>query len=226
MTDNINRLQDYAASPAVVMARALPGGAQAVGDWLQSLILRGFGWHATVGTLTTPITGGGAGTVLDLDQPEFVIDVPQGYVVIPVRMTVQIQIGLQTTDAHENEILIAADLTQDFDGTGTFTAETPMNMRTDIAGSTCPCTIGSAFTADTTDPVLSHELARKQAVTDVQTAVGVNVYQMDLLYEPSRPPIIVGPAMIVGYWGGDIALPGFAQLQFIAMPSNLFTSLG
>ncbi len=51
-------------------------------DWRQALIARGYGWHFDVGAFDTGITGGGAGTVIDLDQPEFGISVPSGYTLI------------------------------------------------------------------------------------------------------------------------------------------------
>jgi hypothetical protein len=170
--------------------RGLFGGA-VTADWRQAMVARGYGWHIDVGTLTTPITGGGAGTVLDLEQPELAINCPSGYAMVPLRIAVQCQIGLQTTDAHENEIWIAYDKTQ-VQTAGTSTAETPVNMRTDL--SSAPFTAYSAYTADGVATPVLNTLARKQALTDVQgTAATVNAYIFDLVYEPAAPPVIVGP---------------------------------
>ena len=103
-------------------------------DWRQALIARGFGWNVTVGSLSTGVTGGGAGTVLDLDQPEFGISVPSGYTLIPHEFHIQVRPGLQTTDAHVTEILVAADRTAAYAGDGTVVAETPLNLRTSGTG--------------------------------------------------------------------------------------------
>lgn len=202
--------------------RALLGGLLSA-DWRQALIARGFGWGVTVGALSTPIVGGGAGTVLDAEQPELAIAVPSGYTMIPLRCAVEIELGIQTTDSHVTEILIAADRTQ-LPTAGTSTLEVPANMRSDLVGA-CPLTARSAYTADGVTPVLD-ELDRAQALTDVQgVAATVNLYQLKTVYEPVCPPLIVGPAGFYVYFGGDIAASGFIQAHFLAVPSNLLTGL-
>jgi len=222
--DALMKGTDYSATPAEVNLRSLMGGLL-LADWRQAMIARGYGWNVTVGTLSTGIVGGGAGTVLDLDQPEFILGVPANYALIPLDFHIQVNPGIQTTDSHVTEALIAVDRTQTFDSTGTFTAETPLNLRTNNSTG-CPIVCGSAFTADTTDPVLSFELMRNEALTDVQgTAATVNLYQFRLDYEPKNPPIIIGPAMVVGYWGGSIAATGYAQLNFLAFASSLVKDL-
>ncbi len=217
------RVRGYDTNLSPFDLRGLLGAALAA-DWRQALIARGFGWNVQVGELTTPITGGGAGTVLDLEQPELAINVPSGYAMIPLRIHVETQVGLQTTDAHENEIVIGFDRTQ-IQTAGTSTAETPANMRSDIT-SGAPFTVFSAYTADGVAAPLITELDRAQAQVDVQgTAATLNLYQFDLLYEPLHPPIIIGPAHIAVYYGGSIALPGFIQASVIAVPASLFTGL-
>lgn len=217
------RVKDYSATPAEFDLRGILGSALTA-DFRQALVARGFGWNIQVGALTTPITGGGAGTVLDLEQPELAINCPSGYAMIPLRIGIQCQIGLQTTDAHENEIIIGMDRTQ-IQTAGTSTTEVPGNMRTDLT-TAAPFTCFSAYTADGVATPVIVELARKQAVTDVQgVAATLNVYQFDLVYEPWTPPILIGPGHFAVYWGGDIALPGFCQASVLAIPSNLVTGL-
>lgn len=216
--------KDYSATPQEVDLRSMLDGLVDA-DWRQALIARGYGWNVTVGSLSTGITGGGAGTVLDLDRPEFGISVPSGYCMVPIRVSIQARIGLQTTDSHVSEILLAVDRTAAWAGDGTVVTETPLGLRTNVS-SGCPLSAFSAATADITDPVLSFELARKEALTDVQgTAATVNVYQFDLLYEPEQPPFIIGPAAMYGYWGGSIAVVGYAQIHFLAFASSLVSSL-
>lgn len=222
MIEALLKAKDYSASSVDVEVRALLGGALAA-DWRQALIARGFGWHVTVGSLSTPIVGGGAGTVLDAEQPELAIRVQAGYTLVPLRAAVEVELGLQTTDSHVTEILIGVDRTQ-VPTVGTSTLEAPINMRTDIA-SGCPLTVWSAFTADGVTPVLD-ELARKQALTDLQgTAANMMVDILDLVYEPQHSPFIVGPAGFYVYFGGDVAASGFVQCSFLAVPSALITGL-
>lgn len=217
------KAKDYSSTPQEVELKSLLGGLIAA-DWRQSLISRGFGWHADVGAFSTPITGGGAGTILDQDQPEFSISVPSQYCLIPLRFSINCHIPLGATDADESEILIALDRAAAQDGTGTATTETPANMRTNSA-SGCPATVRSAYTADATNPTLGMELDRAVATFDTQTAVGTTWTPLRLLYEPQNPMFIIGPACVYGYWGGTVATPGFANLSFLVIPSNLVTGL-
>jgi len=220
--DTLLRTLDY--SDSEVAGRSFLAGMLAA-DWRQALIGRGYGWNVTVGSFDTGIVGGGAGTNFDQDQPEFGISIPSGYACVPLSFGIQCRLGLQTTDSHYSNILVAVDRTATWAGDGTVTTETPLNMRSSIT-SGCPLTVFSAATANITNPTLSFELARKESLTDVQgTAATVNVYVLDLLYEPQCPPIIIGPACIYGYWGGSIAVTGFAQLNFLAFSSSLVTTL-
>lgn len=210
------------ASPGSwIAASGLPDGTLAEVPWQQKLINAGYGFHVTIGTFSTPITGGGAGTVIDLDQPEGCVSVPSGSAIIPVRFAVQCQVPLLATDADEAEILIAVDRTAAYAGDGTATAETIFNMRTDNPRAS-GCTSISAATADITDPVLGIELARSVITGDVQGTAATALWTpLGLVYEPKFAPVIVGPAAIYVYWGGTVAVPGFAQLQFIELPAAL-----
>lgn len=219
------KAKDYSATPQEVELRSLLGGLVS-SDWRQALIARGYGYHFDVGSFSTPITGGGDGTVIDLDQPEFGISVASGYTLIPLRIDIAVLPGLQTTDSHETEILLAADRASAWAGDGTVTTETAVNMRSNATGNPTGVSIFSAATADITDPVLGYELAHRAKFTDVQgTAATVNLYDLELLYEPRNPPFLVGPCALYGYWGGSIAATGFACVDFIAVPSTLVTGL-
>jgi hypothetical protein len=222
---NFLRAKDFQSTPVQQDLRSLPGGGLVIGDWLAALVARGFGWHFDVGAFSTPITGGGNGTVLDQDQPEFGISIPTGYACIPLRLAVACQTPLMAADNDESEILIAVDRAAKWAADGTVTAETPTNMRTDQTGA-CPLSCFSAATANITNPTLGIELAHAVKVGDVQgTAANALWGDLALVYEPARPPMIVGPAAIYGYWGGTVATSGFANLDFIALPSTLFTVL-
>lgn len=223
--DLLNLVKDFSATPQEVELKSFLQAALTA-DWRQALVARGFGYHVDIGAFSTPITGGGNGTVIDLDQPEFGISVASGYTLIPLRFDITVLPGIQTTDSHETEILLAVDRASAWAGDGTVTTETAVNMRSNATGNPTGVTIFSAATADITDPVLGYELAHRAKLTDVQgTAATVNLYDLNLLYAPEVPPLLVGPCAIYGYWGGDIAATGFANLDFIVIPSTLVTGL-
>lgn len=229
--DTVLKGTSYDPTPTETLIRTLLGGAL-VADWRQALIARGLGWTMNVGGFSTGtdtgITGGGAGTIMDFDQPEFVISVPSGYCCIPLEFNIACRPGLQTTDSHVSDILVALDRTAAWAGDGTFTTNTPKNMRTNVAPGSCPLPCAHAFTADTTDPAAAgwQELIRETQLTDVQgTAATLNFNQLEANWTPKYPPFIIGPASIWGYWGGSIAVVGFAQLSFLAIPSALVKDL-
>lgn len=207
-----------------VEAKGSAAGAQVVALELDQCIARGWGRMATVGAFSTPITGGGAGTIIDLDQPEVVVAVPAKYVMIPIRIAVQCQAPALAAANEEIEILIMGDRDSLWPADGTFTDESRsiFNMRTDINYGAA-CRLASAFTADMTangtrdpgDASFSFELARKVKVADLKTSVGVLWVELDLLYEPKHPPILVGPSNLYIYWGGTAAVTGYAQVSWV-----------
>lgn len=183
-------------------------------NWKMQALLEGRGFHVDVGAFSTPIVGGGNGTIVDQDQPEGSISVPSGTTIIPIRISVQCQTPLLATDADESEILIAWDQAAAIDA-GTSTSETALKMH-DGSGVTSLCTCYGAHTANCTNPTLSVELARKVVTGDMNgTPANALWGVLDLVYEPAVPPIIVGPASLIVYWGGTVATSGFAQIEWL-----------
>lgn len=207
-----------------VVARAMRDGSLSVADWMNLKNMEGRVFQVDVGAFSTPITGGGAGTVLDADQPEALISIPSGTTMILNRVAVQCQTPLLATDADEAEILVVVDKDVAWDGTGTMTAETPLSIRTDQKR-TSNCTAKSAVTGDiTVAPTADIELARAVITGDMNgTPANALWGLLDLVYEPVVKPIIVGPAMLVVYWGGTVATKGFAQIQWAEVPSTDIT---
>jgi hypothetical protein len=202
--------------------RLLRDGSLSVAGFLMASIMEGRGHMITVGAFSTGIVGGGDGTVLDADQPEFIVSVPSGTSIMPIRIDAQVQTGAPT-DAQEVEILYAADQDQAMASAGTSTSETIYNLNT-LKGSASACTAISAATVDTTSPTLDIELARKVIEYDVVTS-GTLGMDVSLLYEPKCPIILNGPAMLIGYWGGDTAtVGGFAQVQWLEFPTTFFAT--
>lgn len=216
------KAMDFASTSAEFDVRGLLYSSL-VADWRQAFIARGYGYHVDIGAFSTPITGGGNGTVLDQDQPEGIISVASGTTLVPVRIHVQCHTPLIAADADESEILIAADRAAAYAGDGTVTTETAVNMRTSTTGG---ITAASAGTGNITNPTLGYELARTVITGDVQgTAANALWGSLDLLYEPEYPPFLVGPAAIYLYWGGTVATTGFAQIDVLAFPTTLISGL-
>ena len=191
---------------------------------IDEMIARGMGRAVTVGAFSTGIVGGGAGTVLDQDQPELAIGVPGGFVIRPIYAAVQVQPAAATTDADETEILVGVDSLGLWTGDGTETDENPSNLRTDLPKGS-GCRVGSAFTGNMTTtpsfgsaaaPVIDLELIREVQTLELATAAGQNLYLVRVVYQPKYPPFIVGPATLLVYWGGTVAnVGGFAQVHWV-----------
>ena len=198
---------------------------------IEDMVLKGYGRALTVGAFSTPVLPQGATAVIDLDRPQFAIAVPANYAIRLTRVEVVVQGGISTADSDETELLMAVDSLGQWTGDGTFVSEIPSNMRTDLdKGSACRC--GSDFSADMTttpgngvaaaDPVLDMELLRVVETADSQTAAGAIYRNIKGVYEPKYPPYIVGPATVLGYWGGTIAnVGGFADVQWVEAPAAL-----
>ena len=186
-------------------------------DWRMDYIKAGKGFHVDIGAFSTPIQGGGAGTVLVQAEPEGIISIAAGYTLIPIRIHVVCQTPLIAADSNESEILIAVDKAAAVAGSGTATTETPVNMHTG-SSATSATTCYSATTGAFTSPTLGMELGHAVKVGDVQgTAANALWGDLSLLYEPVTPPILTGPCAIYIYWGGTVATTGFAQVEWIEL---------
>lgn len=200
--------------------------------YLDRMIADGYGRRVTVGAFSTGIVGGGAGTVLDLDQPEVAIAVPSALVIRPIHLEIVVQGGISTADSDEVEALIAVDSLGYWTGDGTFTSENPSNMNSKFdKGSGCK--VGSAFTADMTttprnngtaaDPVLDMELVSVVETADQAGTAANAVYrQIRLVYMPAHPEWLEGQCTLLGYWGGTIAtVGGFARFAWVEAPPDI-----
>jgi hypothetical protein len=189
-------------------------GAMVGMAWQDALALEGRVFTMTVGTLSTGIVGGGNGTVPVLAEPEFMVAVPAGAVIKPLRIAVQGVCADAVANHNKLEIIIAADILKGWDLTGTATTETPLNFRTDLPRGSA-CAARSAFTvAITSAPAAVMDLARREVFIEQTTAVGTVPIIVDLLYEPVAGPFITGPAMLFGMWGGTSAVTGYAQVTW------------
>ncbi|KKN02713.1 hypothetical protein LCGC14_1114980 [marine sediment metagenome] len=210
-----------------IEVRGTRDGVSFAASWKQALLLEGRMFHIDVGDLPadavfTAVTGGGAGTRLDLEQPEFGVSVPNQTALIPLDIRIGVRADV-VADADNMEILLIADTSAAFAADGTSVAETPTNMITD-GGVATVATAFSAATGDITDPVVSMILAYKTSQSSLLTA-GLAVATLELAYMPEVPPIIKGPGAFYGYWGAVATLGalGAAAVIWAEVPEARYT---
>ena len=205
--------------------RASADGALVSMDWRTAMIEEGRGFAFSIGTLVTPATGGGVGTIPDLNQPDAMVSVPSGTSIYVKRVHVSCYPGAITADLDEYEILVGIDKTNALSsGTpGTYSANTALNLNTRHAR-TSSCTCGSRWTVNTATATLDLELAHVIRVIDIDT-VGIgtgwhyNTLGLELVYEPLAMPKIVGPGKLLVYWGGTKPVLGYATVEYFELPS-------
>jgi hypothetical protein len=202
----------------------LRDGTVITADWMQQAIIQGRGHMVTVGSLTTPITGGNS-TVVDLDVPQLVIGVPSGTSILPFSIRVCGSAIPPTADSDEYDILIAVDQDKmNASSSGTSVSETIYNLNTLNTDQVSTCYANSDYTVTMVDPVLDLELAHATKVYEEFSSTGILLIDIELNYEPRICPIINGPAMLIVYWGGtSVALNAFCTAQWLEYPSTRFT---
>lgn len=191
--------------------------------WRDRLLLAGCCFNQTVGNAANGggapalVTGGGAGTTIDSDQPELILGVDLGYYLIPLRAVGSAQVDLDA-DAETGEIVLFADLTQAPPTTATATAGVPVNLLD--GGPAFPGRCFHTVTADLTDPVASM-LLDYQCVREAEiSAVSHVTVRLNMDYQPLTPPIIAGPCSLVACWGGTAAVPAMFSLDFAVIPKS------
>ncbi len=230
MAEILLEAKNHLPTPSTTRLRSMDNSALVVSNRIDALMARGFCWQVVVGAFSGGIQGGGDGTTIVNTDPELSIDVPRGFTMIPVRISVQAPpSAVSAADSENKEILITVDRTQvsvalAADGT----VEVPQNMRTDIVAG-CPCSAVSAnINAVPTNSVRSFDLARATKILDYNTAAAPEQAmwtELDLLYEPKNPPLIVGPGNISVFYGGSKELTGFIQAVFAAFPTSQIKQL-
>lgn len=218
--------QAYDNNLTITPVRSIIGNLLNI-DWRQALVLRGYGWQVNLGSFNTPLTGGGAGTVLDRDEPELMVVVPVNYALVPLRVHVQLRHPLVAADNDTVSARLCWMNNVTFPGDGTFTALTPTNMLTN-GGQGYVGSVPSQFTVGYTNggDVETFEICRSESNADVQgTAANAGIYQQEMLYQPETPPFLQGPGMLKLHWGGTVATPGFCQLNYLIIPKTMLDGI-
>lgn len=222
----VNHTPGVAGDGTVAGVRQTNVGQLFTADWKEELVLEGRVFTAHVGSLTAGadvglITGGGAGTTIDSDQPEVIVGVAAGTTLIPIEIVVNVDSDMDA-DADQMAVLIFADLTQAPPGTATATAPTVSNFL-DAGGVTSVATIHTAVTADITDPVMTQLIDYKRvSVRDNGVAASAHLNGLYLDHKPVVPFLMDGPCSLVVCWGGTVATPGMARVTWAEVPTGRY----
>lgn len=208
-----------------VEVRSTRDGTLFKADWKQAMVMEGRGFTINLGAFSTPVVGGGSGAlVIDIDCPEFVIGIPTGTSIMPLRVEIELLITPGVADSDELDIVLAVDQdkvnAQATANVGTVPVIYNLNTLHSRA-SACWC--NQQYSGTMTDPVLDLELAHVTKIFNVfgTGAIGVLWAGATMLYEPESPVIINGPAMLIGYFGGTKAMSGFACVQWLELPTTM-----
>ena len=194
-------------------------------DWKAELILGGHAFNVSVGGIAAGgteslVTGGGAGTVIDSDQPEMIVGVDEGKYLIPLGFTCAARVDLDA-NAETGEIILFADTTQAPPSSVTGVVETKSSLL-DSGDNSSVARAFSAITADITDPVASIVLGFATILNAQVTAAGEHWQELRLDYDPSYPVLLKGPCSVVACWGGTAAVTAIASFSWAEVPLDRF----
>lgn len=202
--------------------RSTRDGVLFTADWKTSLVMQGKCYQVSVGSVAAGgdiamITGGGAGTTIDSDQPELIVQTPATHFHVPLSCRCAVQADLGAADLDEANIVLFADTSPAaLISTATATSEVPENLLGAGAGSIS--TVFSAVTADITDPASDMILDFSTVQAQEVAADGTISTELKLIYEPKFPIFIKGLCAVVLCWGGTAAAPGMATYTWAEIP--------
>ena len=202
----------------LLSARGLRGGELVVANWATALALEGRLFIMQYGNEDAPID---ATTTIDDELCTAVVDAVAGTTVIPAYGQ-----GVVATwsDSSALDYLIAIDTVKRYNTGGTsFTA---LSLRTDGAiASTSEAYVGADITLD--GKTAEREVYRETIELNTGDATH---YWPKMEYLPLKgaciPPILVGPASLVNYFGstsGGTDITVYGNLQFFEIPSTMVT---
>lgn len=202
-----------------------PIGELFTADWKTRLMRAGCVYRFDVGTIAaggepTPVVGGGDGTVIDQDQPEFGVGVPAGYYLIPIDIKITGEVDMDA-DGEMAEAIVFLDLAANVPTDGTKTAVTPQNVLD--GGAAFGGSAFTAATADITDPTVS-EILDFEHIQGSENGTASNLVsnRLKLDYRPDYPQAFAGPCSLYGCWGGTAAVNGIATIVFACVPATYF----
>ena len=215
-------------------------GILGVQNWKSVLVKAGYVWRFSTGMIVSAgadlvgSVGGGNGTSIDEDQPDFIVtNTSADYVMIPFdgridSVTIDIDADGEYGAAgwfldHSQGYTAAAIAT----ATGTtVTARNLLGGLSSLGPQSIPSTVSyaSVLTVDITDPVLQDVLAfhRIQAA-DTGTATSEKNSSVNAHFDLDYPYIMRGPSTIIGLWGGTAAVAAAAAITVAIVPTSFFS---
>jgi hypothetical protein len=200
-------------------------------DWKALLAMFGKMYKVHIGAIAagsdvTQITGGGDGTVPDIEQPEIIVGVDAGYTLIPIELDGALSSDTDAPNDYMSAMLLG-DRTNAPPTSVTGTVTTPINVLDGAAA--FPGRAFTAITSDITDPVLDDLLfyRRRTQVELVLNGSSTNVTapvvgSMDIHWEAHYPNLMAGPCSLVFWYAGTVAVTGLATMTFACVPSAWF----
>lgn len=196
-------------------------------DWKTELVLAGCCYGISLGDLANAggdvalLTGGGAGTVIDSNQPEMAIGLPAGYFGIPLFFQLSCKVDIDA-DAEIGNVALFADTTQQIP-VPIAASSTIMTPNPLLGGG--PPSIARAqtiVTADITNPVCSQSLGYWTTRGSEVTAAGESMVTLTATFNPDFPQIFKGPCSFIGCWGGTAAVVAGGCFMWAEVPEGRF----
>lgn len=196
------------------LVRLLRDGSISVADFVLAMTIAGYGHTVSVGTATTPVT---FDTGYTAAQPVLDIDVPSGWVIMPVYLL----LSLETSAGTINEFSFVTGDNLVGAGTSTEVGATTIlnNLNGGHKGGATNCTVRHSYTANGTAPANTVEFWRgvyafADATTDPKKEWEWSVHT-------KAPQIVVGQGCLAGYIQGVTSAPtGFLKVSWLEFPSN------
>jgi hypothetical protein len=164
---------------------------------------------AQLGTLTTPVT---FRVGADADQPEMVIDVPAGVVIVPVHIEVHLE------DAAGTDTEVIAQANPALCGAGTSTLGALLSTRIG-SGVSSACTFRYTYSGNCTLPANTVEIMHTGYAFADATTNPRPVFIWDVRH--NTPVVIQGPGSLVIYIDGTGTAPaGYAKASFMEFTAD------
>lgn len=215
MTDLRVFRNDETETPAAGWAAATgaPTGELFTVGWQHRLAMAGRVYTANIGAAHTPVSF--AKTTYDADQPQFVLDVPDGTVAVPLRAHLSLQ------DSAGTDTAMAILHSSVNVGAGTSTAVTPVNNRT--GGDSTNCSVYTLYTGNGTDPTTGTEMWMEHFIYPFADATTDPAKIFDADFQ-SAPLFIRGTGSLVFYIVGTTTAPaGYLSVSWAELPETIFT---
>ena len=199
-----------AANGFPVDARAFKDGTLATMDWRMMKVMEGKVFQIQLGTEDAPID---STTSIDDVTVWALVDVPAGYIAIPIRA--ECHVATYTTATLINCMLEVDNGKVRYSTGGT--AFTPLNLHTgSSAASGCSAYVGTDITAGAKTASGSIEVARMVITEDVITTASGD--EKCFIYDDVCPPYVQGPASIILHFGAATAdVTGYGLLRWIEL---------